>query len=104
MITRKAGGQSVHHAILDDPNRLYRYAAFTPDTCSGDECRHSPKHLSISESNVSDDGDITNQHHNAPPGWREEPVGDADNGRIDESGRKPRYLYRGGSHKYICGV
>ena len=59
----------------------------------------STKGLSIVRTNDSDDGDITNQHHNTPPGWREEPVGDADKSRIDESGRIPRILMRGGSQK-----
>jgi len=44
---------------------------------------------------VSDAVEITNQHHNTPPGWREEPVGDADRSRIDESGRIPRSSERG---------
>jgi hypothetical protein len=46
---------------------------------------------------VSDAVEITNQHHNTPPGWWEEPVGDADRSRIDESGRIPRSSERGKS-------
>ena len=50
--------------------------------------------------NIGHDVVITKQHHNTPLGKREEPVGDVVSRRINESGRKLRYLCRSGCHSY----